>query len=107
VVGDRDDDNAARFVLAQMDPNGPPRLRHSHSGWTSTIVLSGSVDIEGVTFTAGQLVLVAPDVVYGPITPGPDGASVLEIFTDGAATGSFWDAPDSQVNDYRERGWIG
>jgi hypothetical protein len=106
VVGDERDPSAARFVHARMDPSGPPRLWHSHPGWTTTIVLKGSLDIEGVTFAEGQMVVVAPNVGYGPLTAGPEGATFLEIFSDGAATKTAWDEDDPRVTEYRARGWI-
>lgn len=106
VVGDAGDDVAARFVHARMDPGGPPRLWHAHPGWTATIVLEGSMTIEDVPFTAGQMVVVAPGVAYGPIVPGPDGATFLEVFSGAAATETIWDEDDPRVGDYRRRGWI-
>ncbi len=46
------------------------RLAHSHSGWTATIVLEGSIDIDGVVFTEGMMVVVGPDVICGPASTG-------------------------------------
>jgi hypothetical protein len=110
VIGDGDSaaDNAdpARFVHVRMKPGSVPRLWHSHPGWTTTIVLEGSLDIEGQVFTAGQMVVVAPDVGYGPLTPGPDGAAFIEIFSGTAATRTDWDEADPRVAEYRGRGWI-
>ena len=106
VVGSDDDPAAARFVHVVMVPDSVPRLRHSHPGWTTTIVLAGSIDIEGETFTAGQMVVVAPNVVYGPLVPGPDGAVFIEIFGDENATAIDWDAPGATIDEYRQRGWI-
>lgn len=106
VVGGADDEHAARFVHCRMDPDGPPRLWHAHPGWTATIVLEGSMTIEDVTFTTGQMVMVAPGVAYGPIVPGPEGATFLEVFSATAATVTLWDEDDPRVEDYRARGWI-
>lgn len=106
VVGDGGDEHAARFVHCRMDPDGPPRLAHSHPGWTATVVLDGSMTIEGERFGAGQLVLVAPGVAYGPIVPGPDGATFLEVFSGAAATATSWDESDLRVAEYRRLGWI-
>ena len=105
VVGEDDDENAPSFVHAKMNADGPPRLWHSHPGWTTTIVLEGSIDIEGVTFTAGQMVQVAPNVSYGPLKAGPEGASFIEIFGKDAK-GTAWDEDDPRVAEYRSRGWI-
>jgi len=106
VIGDGTSADPARFVHVRMEPGSVPRLWHSHPGWTTTIVLEGSLDIEGQTFTAGQLVVVAPDVGYGPLRPGPDGAAFIEIFSDTAATRTDWDESDPRVEEYRGRGWI-
>ena len=106
VVGEAGDEHAARFVHCRMDPDGPPRLWHAHPGWTATIVVEGSMTIEDVEFTAGQLVLVAPGVAYGPIVPGPAGATFLEVFAGAAATLTLWDEDDPRVEVYRRRGWI-
>lgn len=107
VVGEgTEDEHAARFVHCRMDPDGPPRLWHAHPGWTATIVLEGSMTIEGEEFTAGQIVLVEPGVAYGPIVPGPEGATFLEVFSGADATVTVWDEDDPRVEEYRERGWI-
>jgi hypothetical protein len=106
VVGDPADPSAARFTHARMEPDGPPRLWHAHDDWTVSIVLEGSIEVEGVQLTAGQLVLVEPGVPYGPLIPGPQGATVLEIFATAAATTTRWDSDDPRVTAYRERGWI-
>ena len=87
-------------------PDSVPRLWHSHPGWTATIVLEGALDIEGQAFTAGQLVVVAPNVGYGPLRPGPAGAAFIEIFSDTAATRTDWDETDPRVEEYRGHGWI-
>ena len=105
VIGDDDSADPTRFVHVRMKPDSVPRLRHSHPGWTTTIVLEGSLEVEGQTFTAGQLVVVAPNVSYGPLKPGPDGATFLEIFPNTAATGTDYEA-DPRVAEYRSRGWI-
>jgi hypothetical protein len=106
VVGDRADPTAVRFTHARMAPGSGPRLWHAHADWTTSIVLEGSLVVEGVTLTAGQMVVVAPDVAYGPLTPGPEGATVLEIFASARATHTQWDDDDPLVQDYRQRGWI-
>ncbi|MBL7494112.1 hypothetical protein I6A60_25045 [Frankia sp. AgB1.9] len=106
VLGDRADPDAVRFTHARMAPGSGPRLWHAHADWTASIVLEGSLTVEGVTLTAGQLVAVAPDVAYGPLTPGPAGATVLEIFASARATQTQWDDDDPRVGDYRRRGWI-
>jgi quercetin dioxygenase-like cupin family protein len=106
VIGDGDSADPARFVHVRMKPGSVPRLWHSHPSWTTTIVLEGSLDIEGQTFTAGQMVVVAPNVGYGPLKPGPDGAAFIEIFSDTAATRTDWDESDPRVAEYRGHGWI-
>lgn len=106
VMGDSDSPDPARFVHVRMKPGSAPRLWHSHPGWTTTIVLEGCLDIEGTTFTAGQMVVVAPNIGYGPLEPGPEGASFIEIFSDTAATRTDWDEADPRVEEYRGRGWI-
>ena len=106
VVGDPGDEHAARFVHCRMDPDGPPRLVHAHPGWTATIVLEGSMMIEDERFDVGQLVVVAPNVAYGPIVPGPEGAAFLEIFSGVDATVTRWEEDDPRVEQYRGRGWI-
>ena len=106
VVGPDDDPGAPRFVHVHMHPGSPPRLWHAHPGWTTTIVLAGSLDIEGESFTTGQMVVVSPNVSYGPLEPGPDGASFIEIFYGDTATGTDWDETDPRVSRYRELGWI-
>jgi uncharacterized protein (TIGR02246 family) len=106
VVGAPDDEHAARIVHARMGPGGPPRLWHAHPGATATIVLEGSMTVEDVELTSGQMVSVDAGVAYGPIQPGPDGATFVEVFSGVAATETLWDEADPRVDEYRARGWI-
>ena len=106
VVGEPDDPDAPRFVHVRMDPESPPRLWHSHPGWTTTVVLAGHMFVEGVAFGEGQMVVVAPDVSYGPLEPGPEGATFIEIFHGEQATSTRWDETDPRIAVYRERGWV-
>ena len=106
VIGDPGDPGAPRFVHARMAPGSPPRLWHSHPGWTTTIVVEGTITIEGIRLTEGQMLVVEPNVFYGPIEPGPNGAAFIEIFSDERATDSEWDETDPRVAEYRDRGWV-
>jgi hypothetical protein len=106
VIGDPDDERAARFVHIRMAPGSPPRVRHAHHGWTSTIVLEGSLEIEGAVFTKGQMVIVEPNHFYGPLTPGREGATIIEMFHGDAAVLPICDETDPLFNEHRRRGWI-
>jgi quercetin dioxygenase-like cupin family protein len=94
-LGDATNEN--RAVWSQFHyGEGQIAPAHSHSGWTFVVVIGGSGTVGDVELTTGQMVLVEPYVVYGPIAPGPDGITCMEIFENVPAVEPIWDldAPD-------------
>jgi hypothetical protein len=92
------------WVQSRME-HGQTSPPHAHSGWTCTVVIGGSWRVGGQEMSKGQMVLVEPDVEYGPFEPGPDGVEIVEIFADEAAVEPIWGehAQDPRVLALNER----
>src|SRR5260370_42457806 len=78
-----------RWIHSRME-HGQTSLPHAHSGWTCTVVIEGSWYVGGELFTAGQMVIVEPDIEYGPFEPGEDAVTILEVFENEAAMEAIW-----------------
>jgi hypothetical protein len=53
---------------------------HSHAARSVCFILSGSLTVGRETLAEGDLYSAAAHQVYGPLTVGPDGADVLNVF---------------------------
>jgi hypothetical protein len=76
---------------------------HAHSGWSCTVVLEGSWIAGGVEYGPGEMIIVAPNVTYGPFDPGPNGVLCVEFFENQAALPPIWDDNDPDVKTQLER----
>jgi hypothetical protein len=76
---------------------------HSHAGWTCTVVLEGSLSLDGVEFGPGQMILVEPHVHYGPLIAGPTGVSFIEFYENQGTLAPIWDMTDPAVVALLER----
>lgn len=97
-MGHDGDRGRPNFMWATME-QGQTSPRHAHRGWSCTVILDGSFVIGGVEFTAGQMLIVEPDVVYGPFEPGPDGVTLVEYFEHEDAIPPVWDESDPRVQE--------
>jgi hypothetical protein len=84
VLGEPDDAGApvAVIVRAPGAATGsalPPR--HHHGTTSATLVLEGSIQIDGRDNQRGAMRVVPPGTVYGEAV-GPEGCTFLELFSD-------------------------
>lgn len=83
VVGDPDDPAGAPKVLrVRFDPWVRIGM-HTHDTDYAEIVLAGSQRVGGRWYRPGDIRVVRAGAVYGPLTSGPDGATVMIVFADG------------------------
>jgi hypothetical protein len=89
-------ENPGRVFIVKYGPNyfNPA---HSHDTDYCSIIVEGSIEIARKTFGRGSIRFVMAETTYGPITVGPDGATVIEFFP--GPTGGRDAAPvDDAVN---------
>ncbi|GAA0710833.1 hypothetical protein Drose_24805 [Dactylosporangium roseum] len=84
VVGDSDDPaGAPKVIRVRFEPWVRVGM-HTHDTDYAEIVLAGSQRVGRRWYGPGDIRVVRAGVVYGPLTSGPDGATVLIMFADGA-----------------------
>jgi hypothetical protein len=90
---DRDDIPTAVVFKAGSDFVLPS---HAHGCWRWEIVLEGSVLIEdGTTLGPGSIMTAPPSEFYGPFRAGPEGYTVIEIFSELVGAHEItWSTPD-------------
>ena len=93
---------AVTYVRIEPHQSGP---RHAHAGWTINIVIEGSCCMGEIVLAPGDVLTCAPNVQYGPLVPGPDGVTLLEIFDRLSGRPPVWDDPsDPLAADYEK--WL-
>ena len=94
VLGGDEDPDAPRMYYARIeaDQSGP---RHAHAGWTINVVLQGNCRMGDIDLNPGQVLTCAPNIQYGPLMPGPEGVTILEIFDSALARRPIWADPES------------
>jgi hypothetical protein len=71
--------NPGRVFIVKYGP-GYVNNPHSHDTDYCSIVIEGSVEIARRIFGRGSIRFVKAETTYGPITVGPEGATVIEFF---------------------------
>ena len=91
-LGDAQDAERPGFMHVRWGPNeGAPE--HRHASWTANVVLRGRLEIGGETYEAGAVCVIEPDVWYGPLRAGPEGAEILEIHATLPGVEPLWRDP--------------
>jgi hypothetical protein len=67
------------------------------------VVLEGPWSAGGVEYGPGDIIIVEPNVIYGPFEPGPNGVFAVEYFENQAALPPIWDENDPDVKAQLER----
>jgi quercetin dioxygenase-like cupin family protein len=82
VIGDPDDETAP-LVMRGVFPPGHVVAPHSHPCDYTEIILEGTQQVGRTWLKAGDIRIVKAGTVYGPLTAGPEGATVMVIFRSG------------------------
>jgi quercetin dioxygenase-like cupin family protein len=104
LLGAKDASNCPSVTYVRLEPHqaGP---RHAHDGWTINVVIEGSCRMGDLALAAGDVLTCAPNKQYGPLTPGPNGVTLLEIFDKLSGRSPIWDDPkDSFSIEYQK--WL-
>src|SRR5688500_9436444 len=79
VLGDPEDDSAAAGLISELPPLAPV-VRHGHDCHSMTLVLKGSMFVEGKVLYPGDGMTAVSHEFYGPWFTGPEGCTVVEVF---------------------------
>jgi hypothetical protein len=101
-LGAKDDTERPCWLQFKYEPGWVAPV-HAHSGWTCTVIIEGSWFAAGVEYFPGQMVMVAPNVQYGPFKTGPNGVTAFELFENQAALPPIWDESDPDVQAVKDR----
>lgn len=71
-------EHPCRCFIVKFEP-GAVIHPHDHPTDYCSIVVEGSIEMRGETFTVGDIRFVKADTMYGPINIGPHGATLLEF----------------------------
>lgn len=106
VLGDSASDNDPVAAVLDLAP-GQVVGRHAHPTHRFEVVVRGSMEANGRTLVAGDVMIADPGEFYGPNMAGPDGCTTVEVFADaiGAHTVLFdmRDGSVRSVDGFNER----
>ena len=98
-----DDDQEAwqspAVVVLEMPPDYV-LFRHAHVCHRFEVVVKGSMEADGRTLVAGDVMTARPGELYGPHVAGPDGCTTVEVF--GSLEGVFRVLADDGGDGVRE-----
>ena len=87
----------------QLPGEGAPE--HRHKAWTANVILKGPLRIGDKWYRAGDVAVIEPNIWYGPLEAGPDGAELLEIHATIPGVEAIWrDLHDPEVRSVNE--WL-
>ena len=81
------------FMHVRWGP-GEGSPEHRHKSWTANVVIRGRLRIGERWFEAGDVAVIEPNIWYGPLLAGPEGAEILEIHATIPGVEAIWRDPD-------------
>ena len=92
------------FMHVRWGP-GEGAPEHRHKAWTANVILKGPLRIGDKWYQAGDVAVIEPNIWYGPLEAGPDGAELLEIHATIPGVEAIWrDLRDPEVRAVNE--WL-
>ena len=64
---------------------------HRHKSYTAVMVLDGALRMGGVLHRKGDVLLIEPNIWYGPLEPEPGGVEILEIHASQPGGEPIWE----------------
>ena len=80
------------FMHVRWGP-GEGSPEHRHKSWTANVVLRGRLRIGERWCEPGDVAVIEPNIWYGPLEAGPDGAEILEIHATIPGLEAIWRDP--------------
>jgi hypothetical protein len=84
------------FMHVRWGP-GEGAPEHRHTTWTANVVVKGRLKIGDTWYETGAVALIEPNIWYGPLTAGPDGAEILEIHAGIPGLEPIWRDPEDPI----------
>jgi hypothetical protein len=81
------------FMHVRWGP-GEGSPEHRHKSWTANVILRGTLRIGERWFQTGDVAVIEPNIWYGPLEAGPEGAEILEIHATIPGVEAIWRDPD-------------
>ena len=92
------------FMHVKWGP-GEGAPEHRHKAWTANVVIRGKLRVGERWCETGDVALIEPNVWYGPLEAGPEGAEILEIHATIPGVEAIWrDFDDPAVKSIV--GWL-
>ena len=96
-LGYDEDPSRPGFMHVRWGP-GEGSPEHRHKSWTANVVLKGPLRIGDKWYERGDVTIFEPNIWYGPIEAGPEGAELLEIHATIPGVEAIWrDLDDPEV----------
>ena len=96
-MGYDEDPHKPGFMHVRWGP-GEGSPEHRHKSWTANVILRGPLKIGDRWHQTGEVALIEPNVWYGPLEAGPEGAELLEIHATLPGLEPIWrDSEDAGV----------
>ena len=97
VLGYDEDPERPGFMHVRWGP-GEGSPEHRHKSWTANVILKGPLRIGEKWYERGDVAIIEPNIWYGPIEAGPEGAELLEIHATIPGVEAIWrDLKDPEV----------
>ena len=77
------------FMHVRWGP-GEGSPEHRHKSWTANVILKGPLRIGERWFQTGDVAVIEPNIWYGPLEAGPQGAEILEIHATLPGVEAIW-----------------
>ena len=77
------------FMHVKWGP-GEGAPEHRHKAWTANVVIQGKLRIGERWCETGDVALIEPNIWYGPLEAGPEGAEILEIHATIPGVEAIW-----------------
>ena len=81
------------FMHVRWGP-GEGSPEHRHKSWTANVILKGALRIGERWFQTGDVAVIEPNIWYGPLEAGPEGAELLEIHATLPGVEPIWRNPN-------------
>ena len=88
-LGYEEDPVRPGFMHVRWGP-GEGAPEHRHKSWTANVVLKGRLRIGDTWYEPGSVAMIEPNIWYGPLEAGPEGAELLEIHATTAGIEPIW-----------------